>query len=153
MSRPGEDASDLPAGDNPKRSTLGGGLLAMLVGAVVLTHCGWEASRTATFLSRAKHTTGVILEPTGHPLIRFEAADGEMVTFLQNGFASGARGETVRVAYDAQNPAETARVATFLATWGPILVDLPMGVGFLLLPLLGVRFELAGRYGNGLRRR
>lgn len=101
----------------------------------------------AAFLSRASRATGTIVDPAAHPRIRFTAADGRVVEFVQNGFVSRPLGAAVPVAYDPADPGGTARAATVWATWALALWPLPVGLGFTLLPLLGYRASWRpGRY-------
>jgi hypothetical protein len=105
-------------------------VLMMAVGCVVLIYIAWHTFQTAAFLHHATRVTGVVVDPAGHPTIRFSTADGVPVEFVQNGFISRPRGAAVPVAYDMHNPAVTARAA-----------------GFTLLPLFGVRARFRpGRY-------
>ncbi|SDG09486.1 Protein of unknown function [Paraburkholderia phenazinium] len=116
-------------------------VLMMIMGFVVLTYITWHTCHTAVFLRHATRVTGVIIDPAGHPTIRFSTANGVQVEFVQNGFISRPRGAAVPVAYDPRNPAMTAQAATFWANWGESLWSLPMGLGFTLLPLFGVRAQ------------
>ncbi|MGF6240806.1 hypothetical protein P3T42_002557 [Paraburkholderia sp. GAS38] len=122
-------------------------ILMMLMGCVVLTYIAWHTFQTAAFLHHATRVAGVVVDPAGHPRIRFSTADGVPVEFVQNGFISRPRGAAVPVAYDPHNPAMTAQAATFWANWGESLWLLPMGLGFTLLPLFGARARFRpGRY-------
>ncbi len=121
--------------------------LMIVLGAIALVAAlalGW---RTAAFLSHAAHATAYVSDPTPHPRLRFALADGHEVEFTQNGYVSRPRGAAVPVAYDPRDPAGTAQAATFWASWGTPLGLLWIGLGFVLLPLFGVRVEFKpGRY-------
>ncbi|WP_423370648.1 DUF3592 domain-containing protein [Burkholderia sp. LMG 32019] len=142
-----------PSTDRPAKPAMNiATVIAMIIGAAVLAFCAVQAYRTTIFLSHASRAPGVIVKSSGHPTIRFETAQGQRIEFVQNGGMDGPPGTAVPVLYDAAEPAETARAATFLAIWGGVLWGLPAGIGFLVLPLFGVRFVLTGRYGNAISR-
>lgn len=104
-----------------------------------------EGHRTAEFLRGATRTTGTVASDEAHPLVRFVTGDGATVTFRQNGDISRAVGDPVPVAYDASDPAGTARVDTFLANWGNTAGLIWLGLGFTLFPFLGVRAAFGRR--------
>jgi hypothetical protein len=122
-------------------------ILMMIMGCGVLAYIAWHSYQTAAFLHHASRVTGVVIDQAGHSTIRFITGDSMPVEFVQSGFISRSRGAVVPVAYDPRNPAMTAQVATFWASWGKSLWLLPMGLGFTLLPLFGVRAQFRpGRY-------
>ena len=104
-----------------------------------------EGHRTAEFLRGATRTTGTIASDEGHPLVRFAMADGATVTFRQNGGLSRAVGDGVPVAYDASDPAGTARADTFSANWGNTAGLTWLGLGFTLFPFFGIRAAFGRR--------
>nr|WP_199040350.1 DUF3592 domain-containing protein [Dyella sp. ASV24] len=118
-------------------------VVVTLIGALVLA---W-ALQTAAFLARCNRTTGVIIENSGHPLIRFTTQAGASVQFVQNGGALGKPGAPMPVAYDPNDPADSARADTFFALWGSILGVLPVGLGCLAVVLLGGEIKRTGRFG------
>lgn len=114
-------------------------------GLAALGVTGWQVRATAVFSNRAVHATGVIVEPTPHPRIRFAATDGTLFTFTQNGFVSRPPGAEVPIAFDPRDPGGTAQAWTFWTSWGTALWLLPAGLGFTLLPLFGYRAGVRGR--------
>lgn len=115
-------------------------VLIVIIGWVTLALTAWHIYQTAVFLHHATRVTGVVVDPAGHPTIRFTTTDGAPMEFVQNGWIVRARGATVPVAYDPHNPAATAQAATFWTSWAGTLWSLPMGLGFTLLPLFGARW-------------
>ncbi len=127
-------------------------VVGMLIGAATLAWCATQAWQTTAFLARASRADGVVVRSSGHPTIRFATAPGHDVEFVQNGGLDRDAGDHVPVLYDAAAPADSARAGTFFAVWGSTLWGLPMGIGFLVLPLFGARFVATGRHGNALKR-
>lgn len=122
-----------------------GSLAYVLAGTVVLGLCVRAAWRTERFLSRATRCEGVIAVATAHPTVRFATTSGKTVWFVQNGFVTGKVGRSVPVAYDAGDPAGSARVVTVWTTWVEALWLVPAGLGLLLSGLTGQRPERPGR--------
>lgn len=118
--------------------------ILFFVGLLALAVTAWQAWQTATFSRHAVYTTGVIADPAPHPTIRASTPDGNPFTFVQNGFISRPAGAEVPIAYDAADPAGTAQAWTFWTSWGTALWLLPMGLGFTILPLLGMRAQRRG---------
>ncbi len=114
-------------------------LLLWLVGWAVLAVAVVEGHRTADFLGRAIHVTGVIADSQAHPRIRFTTADGNVVEYTQNGSVSRPLGANVPVAYLAVDPAGSAQADTFWADWSDLLGLLWVGLGFTLFPFYGLR--------------
>lgn len=122
-------------------------VVVTLIGTLVLAWALAQTYQTVTFLARCSRATGVIIENSGHPLIRFTTGAGAAVQFVQNGGASGKPGAPMPVAYDPDNPAGTARADTFFALWGSILGVLPVGLGCLAVVFLGGEIKRTGRFG------
>lgn len=116
-------------------------VLLFVVGCGFLVATAWSGWRMAAFLSEATRVTGTVIDPEGHPRIRFTTADGRAAEFNQNGFLSRPLGAAVPVAYLTADPAGTAQADTFWADWGVVLGFLWLGLGFTGLPLLGARAE------------
>jgi hypothetical protein len=95
-------------------------ILLFLIGLDTLGDAVAEGHWTAAFLSHSVHVTGTIVDPQPHPLIRFNAADGAVFQFKQNGCVSRPMGAEVPVAYETQDPAGTARADTFWANWSTL---------------------------------
>ena len=122
-------------------------VLMAVIGCGFLAAGVWDAWQTTHFLSAASRAAGSIVEPEGHPLIRFALPDGRAVEFRQNGFVSRPLGAAVPVAYRPEDPAGTAQADTFWADWGTVLGSFWIGLGFTVLPLFGLRAEFrAGRW-------
>jgi len=122
-------------------------VLVATVGVLVLTWAGMQAWQTLSLLTRGQRAHGVIVENSGHPLIRFTTAGGATIRFVQNGGATGDPGSAMAVVYDPRDPAGTAHADTFFALWGDVLGALPMGLGCLAVVLLGGEIRRTGRYG------
>lgn len=116
-------------------------------GTLVLAWALVQTYRTASFLARCSRVTGVIVEDTGHPLIRFTTEAGVSVQFVQNGGASGEPGAPIAVVYDPNDPAGSAHADTFFALWGSILGALPAGLGCLAMVFLGGEIRWRGPFG------
>lgn len=117
------------------------------VGVLIVAWATFQTWKTWSFLAHCERVTGVVVENTGHPVIRFTAANGATVQFVQNGYVSRDAGSAIPVAYDPRDPAGTARADTFLALWASILGLLPMSFGCLAAAFLGGEIRLTGRHG------
>lgn len=131
---------DMPALFNALRRSSANPVVTLL-GWAALALTGAQVMHTAHFLRQALRTSGVVVEASAHPRVRFTTAGGRPVEFIQNGFLTRPRGSRVDVGYLAQDPRGSARALTFWTTWGVALWSLPMGLGFTLLPLLGHQAE------------
>ena len=118
--------------------------IIVVVGCVFLGIGAWTGWRAAVFLSAAIHVPGTVSDTRPHPGIRFTTRDGQSVEFQQNGFVSRPVGAAVPVAYLPGDPAGTAQADTFWADWGEVLGFLWIGLGFTVLPALGVRAQFRG---------
>lgn len=110
----------------------------LLLGLALSTLAVWSALGTAAFVARAQVSTGTVsrLDAGGfHPRIEFRTGAGSVVGYAQGGMIARFRpGQTVRVLYEAADPAGSARVATAGGLWGDSLL---CGVaGLLLLALV-----------------
>lgn len=98
----------------------------LLLGVALLTLAAWSAVDTAAFVARAQETIGTVsrLNAGGsHPQIEFQTETGSAVGYPQGGMIAGFRtGQSVRVLYEAADPAGSARVATFGSLWGESVV-------------------------------
>ena len=116
----------------------------MIVGIGLLTAAGVQAVGVRSFVRGATVADGVVarLNAGGsHPEIEFDTASGQKISYPQGGFIFGYRpGDKVRVLYDRDAPAQTARVDAFGALW-----FVP-----LLLALLGVASLASARYAGRL---
>ncbi len=116
-------------------------VLMMLLGAAALGFAAWQGGEAARFLAGASRATGTVVAEGRDPVIRFPLAAGGAAEFRAGDGRLRAAGDAVPVAFRAEDPGGTARVASFWALWGLALLPLPMGLGFLLLPLFGARAE------------
>ena len=121
-------------GDRHHRSPT---LLLMALGCAALLAGGWQGWRTADFLGHATAAAGIVVDPDQHQTVRFTAADGATVVFVQNGHLALPRGAAVPVVYDPHDPGGTARAGTFAALWSDPIGFALGGAGLILLPLLG----------------
>ncbi len=110
----------------------------LLLGLALLTLAAWSAVGTAAFVARAQGAIGTVsrLNAGGsHPQIEFRTEAGSAVGYPQGGMIAGFRaGQSVRVLYEAADPAGSARVATFGSLWGESV--LWCVAGLLLLTLV-----------------
>ncbi len=94
----------------------------LLLGLALLALAAWSASGTVAFAARAQAAVGTVsrLDAGGsHPHIEFRTGAGSVVSYAQGGMIAGFRpGQSVRVLYDAADPAGSARVATVGGLWG-----------------------------------
>jgi len=109
------------------------GALVVVIGLAFCVH-------TLLFLRRAVETTGTVVghktitssrRAASHPIVEFQTPDGKTITFTDNTSAGDwvqIEGNTVKVAYDPNNP-ERARIKKFSALYlVPILVTVVGGV-------------------------
>ncbi len=120
--------------------------IAMILGAA------YSAWRTRQFQADAEETDGkvIALSPVSDadgtlyaPVVRFHASSGRQIEFTDALSSRPARhsvGQTVRVAYDPEQPDTTARVAGTLGLY----------FGPMVLLFIGVVFTALGSKGGGI---
>ncbi len=111
--------------------------ILLAAGVVLVAISGGQAVSTARFLAGAVQTSGEIVLTDAHPTVSFRTPDGHRMTFVQNGFVSGAIGTMLPVVYRAADPAGTATVARVWPLWGAALWLTPFGLGLLGAGLAG----------------
>jgi len=126
-----------------------GGLLvggAMLLGALLL------AQHTRSFIARAQHATGEVVElvernssdsTTYAPAVRFTTADGREIRFVSSTSSSPpaySAGERVEVLYPPGEP-ERARINAFFSLWGGAVI---LGGFGAVCFAIGLALQLAG---------
>lgn len=112
------------------------GLLFSLIGLVSLAFCGYEVKSRMDFLRVAQVAAGRVehLNAGGsHPQVGFTTADGQQVSYPQNGLIFGyEKGEAVRVLYLPERAQATAVVDSTGALWGMTLLGALLGVFFIM---------------------
>jgi hypothetical protein len=120
------------------------GIVFGCIGPCLLAFSVVSFFRTRNFLFHSAEVNGKVtrLEPSKNadrvasydyaPVFSFTAANGKQYTVISN-IASNppdfSVGESVRVRYDPANP-QTARIHTFLQTWGSVVISGTVGAGF-----------------------
>ncbi len=139
--------------DAARRESRGATIAMVLVGLGALgwtTHAGvgaarltWGGARAVAVAVPASPGGGAGDGTLGKPMMEFRLPSGEAVRFRQNGFGPSRVGDAAEVAYHPADPAGTASVVGW-PLWVAALWVLPMGLGFTLLPLFGVRAAWGG---------
>ncbi|MBN3779548.1 MULTISPECIES: DUF3592 domain-containing protein [Burkholderia] len=111
------------------------GVVFTLVGTCLLIGAALYAQSTREFLRTSVVVPGRVIKLNAgphHPEIAFTTLAGEHVEYPQGGEVSVQDGETVEVRYAPDAPHMTARMNTFGAIWGGVLIYGGMGVVFFL---------------------
>ena len=130
-------------------------MLFVALGCLALAFAGWQGWRTAAHQHSALRAPGVIAPDSpgsirtvtaAHPTITFTTRDGRLVRYVQDGIGSMQVGAAVTVFYQPGDPQGTATTGGWMTLWGPVLLPLIMGLGFLGLALSGVELGVSGRH-------
>ncbi|MDR0243428.1 MAG: DUF3592 domain-containing protein [Burkholderia sp.] len=109
------------------------GIVFTVVGAGLLTGVALYAQSTREFLRTSVVVPGRVVKLNAgphHPEIAFTTLAGEHVEYPQGGEVSEQDGATVEVRYAPDAPTMTARLNTFGAIWGDVLIFGVMGTVF-----------------------
>ncbi|MBY4726986.1 MULTISPECIES: DUF3592 domain-containing protein [Burkholderia] len=128
------------------------GVVFTIVGTCLLIGAALYAQSTREFLRTSIVVPGRVIRLNAgphHPEIAFTTLAGEHVEYPQGGSVSEEDGATVEVRYAPDAPAMSARLNTFGAIWGDVLMIGGMGVVFFVGGLgqlrSGVRAWRSGR--------
>ncbi|WP_071332818.1 DUF3592 domain-containing protein [Burkholderia contaminans] len=128
------------------------GVVFTVVGTCLLIGAALYAQSTREFLRTSVVVPGRVIRLNAgphHPEIAFTTLAGEHVEYPQGGSVSEEDGATVEVRYAPDAPAMSARLNTFGAIWGDVLMIGGMGVVFFVGGLgqlrSGVRAWRSGR--------
>lgn len=128
------------------------GVVFTIVGTCLLIGAAMYAQSTREFLRTSIVVPGRVIRLNAgphHPEIAFTTLAGEHVEYPQGGSVSEEDGATVEVRYAPDAPAMSARLNTFGAIWGDVLMIGGMGVVFFVGGLgqlrSGVRAWRSGR--------
>lgn len=111
------------------------GVVFTIVGTCLLIGAALYAQSTREFLRTSIVVPGRVIKLNAgphHPEIAFTTLAGEHVEYPQGGSVSEEDGATVEVRYAPDAPAMSARLNTFGAIWGDVLMIAGMGVVFFL---------------------
>ncbi|VWC53060.1 DUF3592 domain-containing protein [Burkholderia lata] len=111
------------------------GVVFTVVGTCLLIGAALYAQSTREFLRTSVVVPGRVIKLNAgphHPEIAFTTLAGEHVEYPQGGSVSEEDGATVEVRYAPDEPAMSARLNTFGAIWGDVLMIAGMGAAFFL---------------------
>ncbi|OXI95948.1 MULTISPECIES: DUF3592 domain-containing protein [Burkholderia] len=109
------------------------GVVFTIVGTCLLIGAALYAQSTREFLRTSIVVPGRVIKLNAgphHPEIAFTTLAGEHVEYPKGGSVSEEDGATVEVRYAPDAPAMSARLNTFGAIWGDVLMIGGMGVVF-----------------------
>jgi hypothetical protein len=128
------------------------GVVFFVVGTCLLIGAALYAQSTREFLRTSVVVPGRVIKLNAgphHPEIAFTTLAGEQVEYPQGGAVSEQDGATVEVRYTPDEPGMSARLNTFGAIWGDVLMIGGMGAAFFLVGVSqlrsGVRAWRSGR--------
>jgi hypothetical protein len=107
---------------------------ALIISAVFFGILAFVAPHEYAFVQSAAHAQGEVIRQTSgkhHVDVRFTAANGEVVTYPQNGFVSYEAGDKVTVYYDAGDPQRRPSTDGIGALWGYTITVCLFAFGFL----------------------
>ncbi|RQT27967.1 DUF3592 domain-containing protein [Burkholderia contaminans] len=111
------------------------GIVFTIAGTCMLIATALYAQSTREFLRTSVVVPGHVIKLNAgphHPEIAFTTLAGEQVEYPQGGAVSVQDGATVEVRYTPDAPGMSARMNTFGAIWGDVLMIGGMGVVFFL---------------------
>ncbi|MBN3823609.1 DUF3592 domain-containing protein [Burkholderia sp. Ac-20384] len=111
------------------------GVVFTVVGSCLLIGAALYAQSTREFLRTSVVVPGRVIKLNAgphHPEIAFTTLAGEHVEYPQGGSVSEQDGAIVEVRYTPDEPRRSARLNTFGAIWGDVLMIGGMGVFFFL---------------------
>ena len=110
-------------------------LIFIVVGILLIVTNLVMASSNLEFIQKGVVTEGVVIHTKYgrfHPVIRFNTANSEMITYTQGGFNKGYRlHDTMSVLYDPNHP-NNACINSFGSLWGGYIAVLMIGVLFVV---------------------
>ncbi|WP_423368883.1 DUF3592 domain-containing protein [Burkholderia sp. LMG 32019] len=129
VSDPGRPAAQ------PVEVLIGKGVVFTVLGTCMLVGTALYAQSTREFLRTSIVVPGRVIKLNAgphHPEIAFTTLAGEQVEYAQGGEVSEQDGAAVEVRYTPDEPRMSARLNTFGAIWGDVLMIGGMGTVFFL---------------------
>ncbi|VWC65727.1 hypothetical protein BLA50215_00148 [Burkholderia lata] len=111
------------------------GIVFTIAGTCLLVGAALYAQSTREFLRTSVVVPGRVIKLNAgphHPEIAFTTLAGEQIEYPQGGSVSEQDGAAVEVRYTPDEPRMSARLNTFGAIWGDVLMIGGMGIVFFL---------------------
>ncbi len=111
---------------------------ALIISAVFFCILVPVAQYEYAFTQNAAHAKGEVTRQTSgkhHVDVQFTTADGQVITYPQNGFISYEEGDVVTVYYDPKDPQGSRYTNGIAALWGHTISVSLFAFGFLIMAL------------------